>query len=405
MIVPGDRIRVEFVGRYASGEEWARGPLTLIYGEGTYPGAQMPVRVGAVERMQYVVRPGDSTVRLLPFQGDDAENEAFQVRHDRGQIIVEHRIVSVCRPMKVHVMNTGFGPIESDLGCWRLPRAAAPRREDPNRARIAQVLAGLDGDDSSGPPNGAILDPPPTRRPLADTSRYTGDDALHRAAREARPEIVGWLIARGHDPNATDEHGFTPVHYVGLAQRPIERYVPALEQSYLDVVDTLLAHGAAIDARVLPGTTGATGVSDGQDAGQTALGFAGAECADRLVAHLLQLGANANAGSETSDSPLIGAVRNGCPETVRLLLTHHANVEDQPRGGGTPVERLASVSAFHQGHVECARLLVDAGARTEVAAQRLQERLKDPGPGGFGFANRPIARRILSLLKEGRRRS
>jgi len=75
VVQPGDRIRVEFIGRYASGAEWARGPLTIIYGENTYPGADLPVRVGAVERMQYVVRPSDSTVRLLPFQGGDAENE------------------------------------------------------------------------------------------------------------------------------------------------------------------------------------------------------------------------------------------------------------------------------------------------------------------------------------------
>src|SRR5262249_22819971 len=161
-----------------------------------------------------------------------AENEAFQVRRDRGQIIVEHTIVSVCRPMKVHFFNTGFGPIESDLGCWPTGRTSAPRRVDPNDARMAQVIGGLDGDGSSPPPNGALPDTPPRPRPPADPAQYTGDDALHRAAHDARPEIVGWLIARGRNPNATDEHGFAPIHYVGYAQRPLDRYVPALEQSF-----------------------------------------------------------------------------------------------------------------------------------------------------------------------------
>jgi hypothetical protein len=74
-------------------------------------------------------------------------------------------------------------------------------------------------------------------------------------------------------------------------------------------------------------------------------------------------------------------------------------VNFDPQGGGTPLERLIQVSAFHQGHLECARRLVQAGATTAVARQRLEDRLDDPGPGGFGFSNRPEARRILRLLR------
>jgi hypothetical protein len=44
--------------------------------------------------------------------------------------------------------------------------------------------------------------------------------------------IVSLLIARGRDPRAADEHGFAPIHYVGFVQRPLERFVPALEQNY-----------------------------------------------------------------------------------------------------------------------------------------------------------------------------
>jgi hypothetical protein len=44
-----------------------------------------------------------------------------------------------------------------------------------------------------------------------------------------------------------------------------------------------------------------------------------------------------------------------------------------------------------------------AGAGRErqcFAATRLEERLDDPGPGGFRFTNRPEARRILQLLRK-----
>ena len=98
-VVPGDRIRVELTGRYARGGVWGRGPLTLIAGDGTYPGAVNPLRVGSMIRMQYVVSPNDTGVRLMTFQGNDSENEAYQVRRDRGQIVVEHKVVAVCRPM------------------------------------------------------------------------------------------------------------------------------------------------------------------------------------------------------------------------------------------------------------------------------------------------------------------
>jgi len=60
---------------------------------------------------------------------------------------------------------------------------------------------------------------------------------------------------------------------------------------------------------------------------------------------------------------------------------------------------LIAVSSFHQGHLAVARLLVLAGAGRDVAAKRLADRLGDPGPGGFGFSNRPMARKILKLLR------
>ena len=397
-ILNGDRIEVDLVGRYQSGEIWAEGPFTLIVGEGTYPGHREPLRVGAVMRLQYRNDPNDTTVRLVPFPGLDTENEAFQVRRDRGPIIVEHTIRRVCRPLKVYFFQTGFGPIEFLIGCVPIPRAA-PRGVGSRTAEIARLVAAVDAGLDAPPLDGIVSDPPAKPRAAADTSRYLGDDGLHLAVREARPEIVGWLLARGGSVTAVDSFGFRPIHYAGWAQRELERFVPAFEQSYLDVVDTLLAHGAAIDAPVETARPPASSMQAQNHVGQTTLGFAGPECADRLVRHLLERGARPDAVAEHGSPALTGAARNGCPETVKFLLASGANVDLDPQGGGTPLERLIAVSAFHQGHFDSARLLVLAGARREVAAQRLKDRLKDPGPGGFGFSNRPMARRILRLLE------
>ena len=397
-IVNGDRIEVDLVGRYQSGEIWGEGPLTLIVGEGTYPGHREPLRVGAVMRMQYRNDPNDTTVRLLPFPGLDTENEAYQVRHDRGPIIVEHAIRRVCRPLKVYLFQTGYGPIEFPIGCVPIPRSA-PRGLNARQAELERLVDALEEGLDLPPLDGRVNDPPVRPRPAADTSRYMGEDGLHLAVREARPEMVGWLLARDRSVAAADSFGFLPIHYAGWAQRVLERFVPAFEQSYLEVVDTLLAHGAEIDATVLPARPPATSMQARDHVGQTALGFAGPECADRLVRHLLEHGAKPNLTAQYGSPALTGAARNGCPEVVKYLLASGASVALDPEGGGTPLERLIAVSAFHQGHFDSARLLVQAGARRDVAAQRLKDRLKDPGPGSFGFSNRPMARRILTLLE------
>jgi hypothetical protein len=395
----GDRVRVDLTGQYASGEVWGQGPLTFIAGSGSYPGAMYPLRVGATIRMQYLTNPNDTTARLWPFPGLDTENEAYLVRRDRGPIIVEHTIRSVCRPYKLFLLQTGFGPIEMGLGCWPVLRFAG-RRADPARAQFERRVAAINSGDSAPPPDGVISDPPAAPRAPADTAWYLGPDGLHRAALEGRPEIAGWLIRQGRNVSAADSFGFRPIHYVGWAQRPLERFVPAFEQDYLAVLDTLLAHGASVDAQVGAGRPRAPTLPEREYEGRTALEFAASECAERLVRRLLERGASAMPHSAPYGTvALAGAAMQGCPETVRMLLAAGAPVDSDP-GGGTPLQRLCAVSVFYQGqHYEAARLLVEAGAATTVAAERLAARLKDPGPGGFGFSNRREARRILKLLR------
>ena len=180
LVTIGDRIVVDLIGRYAGGETWAEGPLTLIYGPGTYQGALHPVRVGARYLLQYRNDPNDTTSRLVPFPGLDPENEAYQVRRDRGRILVEHRIRRVCRPLKLLLLQTGFGAIETNLGCWPIPRFAP--------STLGPVDPGIDAPPLDGKP----VDEPVLPRASADTTAYLDSDGLHRAVREARPEIAGW---------------------------------------------------------------------------------------------------------------------------------------------------------------------------------------------------------------------
>jgi ankyrin repeat protein len=246
----------------------------------------------------------------------------------------------------------------------------------------------------------ALVEPPVAPRPPDDTAAIlAAPDALHRAARVGRPDLVGRLLRAGANPNARDRYGFAPLHWVGFAQRPSEPFVPALETDFVAVIDTLLAHGADVNARAVRGE--AMGMTTSGDAfvGATALSLAAAECADLPVAHLVRAGARPDETEAGGRTALIGAAMHGCDEMVRALIGIGATIDAQPNGGGTPLERLVSVSAFHEGHFACAKLLVEAGARREVARDRLAARLKDPGQGGFGFSNRPMARRVLQLLR------
>ncbi len=373
---PGDRIVVDLVGRYGSGEVWGEGPLTIIAGALTYPGLNRMPREGDIIRMEYWTSPHEKLSRLVQFAGGDPD-EVYQVRHDRGPILVEHTVRKVCRPRKLFLVNTGYGPIEFGLGCWPRFRRGGGSYDDLSREDAAAAAW--------------RFEPPSDVRPAPDSTRFLGPDALHLAVREARPGLVADLLGTGYNVGAADSLGFLPIHYVGWAQRPPERFVRALEEEYLAVLDTLLAYGAEVDATV----------REGRQQGQTALSFVVDGCADPFVARLLDAGADPNVEDGTSSVLIARAARTGCPETLRLLLAAGAEVDADPLGSGTPLEHLGAVSAFHQGHLAVAELLVGAGARRDEAVSRLERRLEDRGPGPFGFYGRPMARRVLDVLRVG----
>jgi hypothetical protein len=397
-VLPGDRVLVRFTGTYATGDTWGHGPLTYMLGDATYPTAQLPLQEGGRLRMQVVISPTADGPRLLEFLGVDMENEAYRMRRDRGQAFVEHEVVHSCRPMRLHLLTTGFGSIDFPLGCWRLPRGRPPRTDQRVLEYERLAMNNFDTTAARRP-----IVPPAVPRASVDTAAIlAAPDGLHQAARAGLAVVVGRLLRDGASADTRDAHGFTALHWVGYAQRPPHPFAPVRDSEFVAVIDTLLAHGADVSARVTAGAPLWSSAPADEFEGANALTFAAGACADRIATRLVAAGARADAMPRTEAPALSVAAANGCPETVRLLLGLGASANQDSPFRGTALQSLSGVGTFHSDHVVVAQLLVAAGARVDAARARVQERLKDPGPGGFGFHNRPVARAVLRVL-EGKR--
>jgi ankyrin repeat protein len=89
--------------------------------------------------------------------------------------------------------------------------------------------------------------------------------------------------------------------------------------------------------------------------GNDLLGMAGATCDERLVAVLLERGADVRRGNAHGWTPLHQAAYSNLPQLARMLLDAGAPVEVSARGdGGTPL-----VVALFWGHRETAELLAE----------------------------------------------
>jgi ankyrin repeat protein len=117
---------------------------------------------------------------------------------------------------------------------------------------------------------------------------YAGDTALHVAAAAYRPDIVRSLLALGADVDARNRRGAQPLHYA--------------------------SDGAPGSGAWNPGTQAET------------------------IASLIDAGADPNASDKSGVSPLHRAIRTRCAAAVRALLAGGADA-GQPNGNGsTPVQ-------------------------------------------------------------------
>jgi ankyrin repeat protein len=121
---------------------------------------------------------------------------------------------------------------------------------------------------------------------------------------------INWLIERGMKVDIQDSQGNTPLHFA----------------RELEVVDTLLRHGANPNARNHQGDTPLrTHTKDPYS----------------VIERLIQKGVDVNAQNTQGDTPLHKAVISSqrsypSPEVAKLLLLHSANSKLKNRAGLTP---------------------------------------------------------------------
>ena len=181
-----------------------------------------------------------------------------------------------------------------------------------------------------------------------------GETPLMTAARAGRVAAVAELLRRGADPNRTEHvRGQTALMWATAQRHP-------------NVVETLLAHGAVVDARskvrprlVFAETVNASQYDQGimvNEGGFTPLLFAARQGSVESAALLLDAGADIDDEAPTGASALVVAAHSGHPGLVALILER----------GADPNSSSAGYTALHaavlRGEIAMVRLLLDAGA-------------------------------------------
>ena len=182
------------------------------------------------------------------------------------------------------------------------------------------------------------------------------------------PAAVEELLQRPQEPNLTDEHGQTPLHFAAAGGHlaPAKLLLEARAETdsrqeadgrtplhlgsfggHLDVVQLLLEAGADKDIT--------------ENYGCTALGLAACRGHLDVVRLLLEAGAGKEKTSHGGFTALELAAAQGHLDTVRLLLKAGADKD--------LAQKIAVPLAFaaRSGHCHVVRLLLDAGADKEAA--------------------------------------
>lgn len=217
------------------------------------------------------------------------------------------------------------------------------------------------------------------------------------ATMSGHKEVIELLIRQGADVNTTDNYGATPVNHAAYWGRKavLEVLVDAgaklepagvpggrggsgtplhiaTERGFHAIVESLLAKGAAVDAK--------------NYSGETPLHVAGQLGHLAIAETLLANKADVNAIDGKGETPLHYAASGRHVATVELLLRHKADVNVYGKSG-TPLLSAASVGAH-----EIAKLLLAAGA--DVNAQNEQ---------GYAVLHYAAEWESLPLMKEALR--
>ncbi|MBX5461848.1 MAG: ankyrin repeat domain-containing protein [Steroidobacteraceae bacterium] len=191
-------------------------------------------------------------------------------------------------------------------------------------------------------------------RPDVNQTTSDGTTALHWAVYHNDVDLVERLIKAGANVNARNDYGATPMSEAAVVGN-------------VKVLRALLEHGADVES---PN-------ADGQTALMTLARTSNVEAAKLLI----KRGASVNAREQwRGQTPLMWAAAEAQPAMVKLLVEHGADVnarslvnewerqvtaeprmQARPSGGFTPL-----LYAARKGCVECAKILVKAGADKDL---------------------------------------
>jgi ankyrin repeat protein len=161
------------------------------------------------------------------------------------------------------------------------------------------------------------------------------DPRLADAARRQDRAAIQSLLSQKVDPSAAQPDGTTALHW-------------AVRQDDLDTVDRLIQAGADVKAA--------------NRYGVTPLYLACVNGNPEIIEHLLRAGADANAAVTEGETALMTAARSGRVEAAKVLLAHGANVNAREAWRG----QTALMWASAQNHPAMAKLLIDSGAEVDA---------------------------------------
>ena len=172
----------------------------------------------------------------------------------------------------------------------------------------------------------------------AEAARYTG---LHAAAWRGDAARIAQLLAAGADANARDGHGRTPLHVAAFAQRR-------------EAVRALAKGGADLGALENDRYDAVTFVAVADD--------------EATLRELLALGASAKLTTSRYDgTALIAAAHLGHDGVVRQLIQAGAPLDHVNNLHWTALIEAIVLGDGGPRHVATLRLLVEAGASTQLA--------------------------------------